>query len=190
MNKNLKNEIYESEDYTESLLHSAFDLLDAMLTGVVLAVIIFSFILMRNSVSGTSMIPTLYDKDELLISRLFYTPKKGDVVIVKDPMEPEKNLVKRVIATEGDSFKIDFENNLVYVNGEVLNEPYIKEHIMLTKADWDIPEVIPNGNIFVMGDNRNYSRDSRSNLVKLIKNENVLGKVLCIIWPFNRMKLL
>ena len=178
---------YTGENYNLTILHSAFELVDAMLTGVIIAVVIFSFVIMRNSVSGTSMLPTLQDKDEIIVYHLFYQPKKGDIVIVNDPYEQGKHLVKRVIALEGDKLQIDFENSLIYVNNERLNEPYIYEQEMLRKPDWDIPEIIPENCVFIMGDNRNNSRDSRFSSVKLINKENILGKVMCVIWPFNRL---
>ena len=117
---------------------------------------------------------------------MLYTPKTGDVVVISHGEIYQEPIVKRVIATEGQTLDINFQTGTVTVDGKVLDEPYIK-NLTTRQGDGVIPSVIPKGYIFVMGDNRNRSLDSRSREVGLIDKNNVLGKVQCIIYPFSRI---
>ena len=165
-----------------------YEWMDALVPAFIIVVSLLTFVFMRFNVVGTSMLPTLHDGDKLITYHLFYTPKKGDIITLNAP-KLDKNIIKRIIATPGDSIKIDFDAGEVYVNGELLDEPYINTPTNL-KADWNLPEVIPEGYMFVMGDNRNGSRDSRSKDVKLVKYEDVTGKAVFLWYPFNRMRTL
>ena len=134
------------------------------------------------------MMNTLYDRDKIFVSKWSYTPKDGDVVTIVEGQHYDKPIVKRVIATEGQSLKIDFSDGSVYVDGQKLDEYYIKEPMWL-QEDGDIPDVIPQGYCFVMGDNRNNSLDSRSKAIGLIDNKKIIGKVMFVFYPFNRIKV-
>ena len=113
-------------------------------------------------------------------------PEKGDIVILTKDSFMTSPIVKRVIATEGDTVDIDFETGEVSVNGEVLDETYIAEKTQ-THFDMDFPQTVPEGCIFVMGDNRNHSTDSRCEALGMVDTRYVIGKVLMRIYPLNEI---
>ena len=119
---------------------------------------------------------TLFDKEKVFVQKYNYIPKDGDPVVITCGQSTDKHLVKRIIAMEGETLKIDFFDGSVWVNGEKLDETYIREPMWL-QEDGEIPEVIPQGYVFVMGDNRNYSSDSRGKEVGLIKKRTLLAKL-------------
>ena len=133
------------------------------------------------------MLPTLVDKDRLIVSYLFYTPKNGDIVIVNnDNPALEKVIVKRVIATEGQTVDIDFDSGEVKVDGKVLQEDYINNLTLLDEGGHNYPVTVPENCVFVMGDNRMNSLDSRDSRVGFVPEEEILGKVSLRIFPFSR----
>ena len=154
-----------------------------LLVALILCVLLFAFIVRTIDVSGTSMVPTLYDSDKMLVSGLFYKPKVGDIVVFKkDEYDPNKALVKRVIATEGQEVSIDFDRGVVYIDGSPIEEDYIAE-LTRTKLDFIGPQTVPEGHIFVMGDNRNASTDSRRKEIGMVDERMILGKVYYVIFP-------
>ena len=139
-------------------------------------------------VSGESMYPTLNNKDYLILNRLSYKfgdVKEGDIIVFKTDLKQDngkdKDLIKRVIATGGDHLVI--KDSKVYVNDKLLNEPYIDN--AYTSGDIDI--VIPKGKVFVMGDNRENSKDSRSEDVGLVDENDILGEVMIRLFPLNKI---
>ena len=147
--------------------------------------LLFVFVIRVVDVRGTSMWPTLQNGDKMLVSDLFYTPKQGDIVVFKkDEYDPDKALVKRVIAVEGQEVNIDFANGLVYVDGEVIEEAYINEATQ-KKLDFIGPQTVPEGCVFVMGDNRNASSDSRKAEIGMVDERLIVGKVLLRVFPLD-----
>ena len=129
------------------------------------------------------MVPTLNNQDKMLVSGLFYKPKAGDIVVFKkDEYDPEKALVKRIIATEGQKINIDFDKGIVYVDEVPIEEDYIND-ITTTKLDFIGPKTVPEGCVFVMGDNRNMSTDSRKAEIGMVDSRLIIGKVYCILFP-------
>jgi signal peptidase I len=153
-----------------------------ILLATLLAYAINQFGIALSVVNGTSMQPTLQNGDRLLINKftfLFNTPKKGDVITFRDPSNPERYLVKRVIGLPGDT--IEIRNGVLYVNGVAVKEPYINCRI----EDGDFgPVRVKKGTVFVMGDNRHRfaSRDSRYDSVGLVPFDLIDGKVELILW--------
>ncbi len=146
-------------------------------------VLIFIFLVRIVGVDGESMMPTLHDKDWLITSNFLYEPDNGDIVVLaKDSFLDGKMIVKRVIATEGQEIDIDFENGVVYVDGEKLNEPYI-EGKTYRQFDFPFPSIVPEDCVFVMGDNRNHSSDSRDIRLGMVHKSNILGRVVFRVFP-------
>lgn len=163
-----------------------FDWAEALLISLTAVILIFVFGVRVIGVQGSSMVPTLQDSNQLLVSNLFYTPEKGDIVIITKDEFMTSPIVKRVIATEGDTIDIDFENGIVSVNGQVLQEYYIAEPTY-TQFDMTFPQTVPENCIFVMGDNRNHSTDSRYSQLGMVDTRYVIGHVLMRVYPFNEI---
>ena len=140
-------------------------------------------------VVGTSMNPTLNNSDKMLASGLFYKPSVGDVVVFKkNEYDPDKALVKRVIAVEGQEINIDFDKGIVYINGQPIVEDYILEPTF-NKLDFIGPKTVPEGCVFVMGDNRNASVDSRKKEIGMVDTRLILGKVYFVIYPLSEIRV-
>lgn len=152
-------------------------------------VLVFVFLVRIVTVSGSSMYPTLVNGDYVaLLSNTIYGPedmKDGDIVVALAPDFDEEPLVKRVIATEGQTVDIDFDRGIVYVDGVALEEPYINELTYRSFGDRGVrfPLTVQPGHVFLMGDNRNASSDSRLALIGQVDTRYVLGKVLFIAFP-------
>ena len=187
MKKNDKKEKKDQEpqDPKQRVRSDIYDWIQSLMAALIFCVVLFSFFVRLIDVNGPSMNPTLYEGDKLLVSDLFYKPKAGDVVIFKtDNYDPEKALVKRIVATEGQEINIDFENGIVYVDGEPLDEPYVAEAIH-SKLDFIGPKTVPEGCVFVLGDNRNSSRDSRYSMIGMVDERMILGRAYAVVYPFN-----
>ena len=153
-----------------------------MLAMIMIAFLVFFRIIV---VSGPSMKQTLLDGDYLLlISNLFYKePQKGDIVVVsKQSYDDGKPIVKRVIATEGQIVDMDFQNGIVYVDGCPLEEDYTNTPTNLDEGAV-FPQIVEEGCVFVMGDNRNNSKDSRSLEIGQVDKREILGKVVVLLFP-------
>lgn len=174
-----------------SATQSCFEWLQAIVTAVVIVVLLLTFVFRLVDVDGESMTNTLHNSDKVFVTSLLYEPKDSDIVVISHGQEYNKPIIKRVIATEGQSVRIDYEKRQVIVDGVIIDEPYIKEP-MVFKAVFSnpIPDVIPEGMVFVMGDNRNDSLDSRSQQVGLINKDDIIGKAQAIVFPFDRFSTL
>ena len=134
-------------------------------------------------VSGESMYPTFMDKDILLVNQVNYIPSRGDVILIdiSGRSLPGRYIVKRIIAVSEDTVTLDYEKNTVYVNGIMISEPYLnlnQSDPMLALDDVNnITYQVPVGTVFVMGDNRNNSLDSRNNMLGMINVSDVVGEV-------------
>ena len=153
-----------------------------LIAGVLL---VFSLCLRVVVVSGPSMNNTLYDGDWLVVvNNLFYRePKAGDIVVAsKDAFEDGNPIIKRVIATEGQTVDIDFSEGIVYVDGVALDEPYTLTPTNLSEGV-PFPVTVSEGSLFVMGDNRNGSKDSRSYEIGLVDEREILGRAVFLVFP-------
>ena len=162
---------------------------------IVIAVIIAAIILAFFKpiiVQQESMQPNFYSGDYVITSRqaykLFGDPKRGDVIVFKthlyDEKGKQKNLIKRIIGLPGDS--VEIKNGDVYINGELLQEEYVAEQGLSGEME---AVTVPEGRLFVMGDNRRVSQDSRSPAVGTIEMESIVGKVVIRLYPFNQIKV-
>jgi len=161
--------------------------IESIASTVITALFIMVFLVQTYKVEGRSMEPNLHNGQRLIVDKITYRfrpPQPGEIVVIK-PKDPTKKFVKRVIATEGQSLQI--VNGKLRINGLPVEEPYINEPM-----NNDYPRTfIPDGTIFVMGDNRNWSMDSRDEQnVGFIPLENVVGRAVLIYWPLNQAKIL
>ena len=177
MNKTLKKILTEILDWIESFVFACF-----------IVLLLFTFIFRVVDVNGSSMTNTLQNEDRVIIEDFFYSPKHEDIVECNAIGEGTLNetLIKRVIGVGGDEIDIDFQTGVVKRNGEILQEDYIREPTLTNEGGFEYPITVPEGYVFVMGDNRNGSTDSRSPKVGFIPVEQVLGKVILRIFPIDK----
>ena len=162
-----------------------YEWVQSLVGSVLVVVAIFTFVIRMMGVDGHSMLNTLQHGDRLLVvnSMLYHDYKYGDIVILrKDGVFDDDPIVKRVIAVEGQTVDIDFAEGIVYVDGEALEEDYIREPTY-TAEGTEFPLTVPEGSMFVMGDNRNGSSDSRDYRLGTVDTRYVIGKAAFLIFP-------
>ena len=161
-----------------------YEWVQALVCSVLAVVILFTFVVRLIGVDGRSMVPTLQHGDRLLVlnSMLYDDYKYGDVVVLRKDTFMQEPIVKRVIATEGQTVYIDFANGCVYVDGDLLMEDYINELTFLEEGT-EFPLTVPENSVFVMGDNRNHSSDSRDSRLGTVDNRYVIGKAFFLVFP-------
>lgn len=185
------NENTEKKKAQGGFAETCFDVISIFSSAIVAVALAFIFIFRTVGVVGSSMYPTLENGDRIILSAAHFEPEYGDIVVTCQPAKSdiiESVLVKRVIATEGQTVDIDFSRGIVYVDDVALDEPYTNAPTY-EREDFNGPVTVPEGYVFVMGDNRNASTDSRSNLVGLIREEYILGEALFRIAPFGNFKI-
>lgn len=162
--------------------------IESLAISVVVALLIVNFVFTLVNVSGASMEPTLQNKDVLFVFRLGYQPDNGDIVVFKPKGDPDRYYIKRVIATEGQ--EIDISNGDVYIDGELLEEDYIKG-ITKLYSNTPYPQTVPEDHVFVLGDNRENSKDSRDSItVGMVDEDLIAGRAIFRLFPFNKFGIL
>lgn len=198
----------------KDIFNDFMEICESIIVSVFAVILIFTFICRPVTVDGSSMQPTLNESidpdippDKLIMFTFLYTPRVGDIVIIENEKayyykkgsdntelisgaSIGKRLIKRVIADEGQTIDIDFENGIVKVDDETLSESYIKAPTYLNPGAFEYPVTVPEGYVFVMGDNRNNSIDSRDPSVGFVKKEDVIGKAVLRFYPFDKFKIL
>jgi len=162
-----------------------FELAEILCTATVCVALLFTFAARIAGVDGESMLPTLEDGQRLALSAGLREPERGDIVIISPNTDLHEPIVKRVIAVGGD--EVDLIDGRVLVNGEEIDEPYLAEGCRTEpKSGIAYPARVPAGYVFVLGDNRGHSADSRSSLVGFVRVEDILGTVLFRTRPLFR----
>ena len=170
-----------------SLGEEAKDWIVSIVVAVVLAFLIRQFIVELYIVDGPSMRPTLQSQERLVVNKFIYSlraPEKGEILVFKYPRDQSRDFIKRVIATPGDT--IEIKDGRVYVNDQMQSEDYILEK---TRSEYP-KATVPDGTVFVMGDNRNNSEDSRFADVGFVPYSLIKGKAMLVFWPFSQFKTL
>lgn len=170
-----------------SLVEEIKDWIISIFVAIIIAFVVRFFVIEPYLVEGPSMRPTLQSAERIIVNKFVYrfrSPERGEIVVFRYPKDPSRDFIKRVIAVPGDS--IEIKNGLVYVNNQLLNEPYI-----LSKTPGNYPfKEVPEGHIFVMGDNRNNSEDSRFADVGMVPFDLLKGKAMFVFWPVDNLKTL
>jgi len=159
----------------------------SIVVAVVLAFLIREFVVELYIVDGPSMQPTLQSEERLVVNKFIYSfrdPEKGEILVFQYPRDPRRDFIKRVIATQGDT--VEIKDGRVFVNDKLQNEDYILE-----KMRGSYPKsTVPKGTVFVMGDNRNNSEDSRFADVGFVPYDLIKGKAVLVFWPVSELKSL
>jgi signal peptidase I len=171
----------------ETLSSVVYEWLHMVVRVTVVCLLVLLFVARIVSVDGSSMLPTLQHGDRMIVSNVLFEPSYGDVVVLVDKDYMSKPLVKRVIATEGQTVDIDYSAGYVLIDGVPLYEPYIYEQ-MLSRYGIEFPLTVPDDYIFVMGDNRNNSSDGR--VFGPVDKREVLGRVYVVTWPLSNWKVI
>ena len=186
----------------QGLFHDIMDIIETMVVSVFVVLLLFTYIMRPVTVDGRSMNPTLVNQDKLVMFRQCYAPTRGDIVVVDNQeghvldengrvkasgYSLHENIIKRIIAVAGQTVEVDEKAGKVYVDGVELDEPYINEPTLSNDGAFIYPITVPEGYVFVMGDNRNHSTDSRNPCVGLVAEEDVLGKAFFRYYPFSEI---
>lgn len=173
--------------------NEVWEWIKALLIAGVLALVIRSYVFAPFLVDGESMMPTLLDRERLIVNKFIYflhTPQPGEIIVFH--ADAEKDYIKRVIATEGQT--VEMRNDVLYINGEAKEEPYLEQYKtdarnkgMLLTEDFG-PIEVPKGHIFVMGDNRQNSTDSR--YIGPVEVDKVVGRADLIMWPLDKFQVI
>ena len=168
-----------------------FDWAESLVPALAAVVLVFVFAVRLIGVSGSSMLPTLQDRNYLIVSKLFYDPKPGDIVVITkegflvNSDGREDSFVKRIIAVGGQTVDIDYDEGTVWVDGELQDASFTYTPTT-RRGDMKLPATVPEGCVFVLGDNRNGSTDSRYTLVGMVDERYIVGRVLLRVLPITK----
>ena len=198
------SELFDYSDVSEEekptpVKKEIFEWLDVVISAIIVVVITFTFVFRIATIDGDSMQNTLHEGEKVIITNMFYEPKVNDIVVISrnaenmvgEDSEDKLPIIKRVIAVEGQTVDIDFNKGIVYVNGEVIDDSYAKTPTNLSYNDGvQFPVKVPKNCVFVLGDNRNDSLDSRSARIGkngMVDKRYILGKTILRIYPFDKV---
>lgn len=179
----------EEEPKASPMSQSFYSWLQAVVPVMIVVILGFTFLGRLTPVDGDSMYPTLHSGDLMLVQRIGYTPKQGDVVVLTKEFDQVTGpIVKRVVAVGGQSVEIDYGESVIYVDGQPLEEDYINGP--MEQKFWQTTRTltVPEGELFVVGDNRNVSNDSRNPSLGTVDARYVLGRATLVIFPLHRLR--
>ena len=179
----------ELSERNQKLRGIVYDAVATLESAVTVLTLLFSLMFRPAAVIGNSMLPNFSGGDRVACVHSFSGYERGDVIIISEATRKDESIIKRVIAVGGDTVDIDFYKGTVSVNGQVLDEPYVNTPTNLS-YDMTFPVTVPEGKLFVLGDNRNDSLDSRSTDIGFINENKVLGKVVFRFYPFDKIEII
>ena len=188
MNENARASASNAE--AEVNVHKeTYEWIQCVVVALICCVILFVFFARVIDVKGHSMEPTLLDGDKIIITRLAGDYERGDIVVLRKETFRTEPIVKRIIAVEGQTVDIDFTAGIVYVDGQAVDEPYVNELTYEPEdfESYERPVVVPEGCVFVMGDNRNNSTDSRRATIGCVDTRYIMGKAIFRILPLQKV---
>lgn len=178
-------EMNDGDEITERISgRETYEWVRSLTSAVLTITLCFTFVVRMMGVSGPSMIPTLQNGDRLIVvnSTICGDYEVGDIVIARKMSFSNEPIVKRVIATEGQTVDVDFDLGRVYVDGVELHEDYINDLTYLEEGT-EFPLTVPEGSVFLMGDNRNHSNDSRDDRLGPVEEQLIIGKAVFVVFP-------
>ena len=182
-----KPEADQKKEESGRFSSALFDWAESLVIAVLFVVVLFTFVFRIVIVDGQSMESTLHNGELMLVSSNSYEGERGDIIVLYSDSF-HRPIVKRIIAVAGDTVDIDFDNAQVYLNGEVLDEPYLDDFYYYDYEGVDFPQTVPEDCVFVLGDNRTGSTDSRSPSIGMVSTDAVIGKVYYIMFPFSSFR--
>ncbi|MBQ9742682.1 MAG: signal peptidase I [Ruminococcus sp.] len=180
-------EIIKVETNSSSITTALYEWMHSIVVAIVIVILLLTFVFRLVNIDGTSMCDTLFHQDKVIITNFFYEPEVGDIVVIPEGVASkiDKPIIKRIIALEGQEVNINFETGEVSVDGEVLKEEYVSTQTTQNVGEVPIeyPLTVPEGQAFILGDNRKVSLDSRS--FGCVNVDDIIGKAQFVIFPFN-----
>lgn len=183
-NYGVDEEVSKVETNKSDAITSVYEWTNSIIVAVVIVVLLLTFVFRLINIKGTSMENTLHNSDKVIITNFMYEPEVGDIVVI-----PENNkyhtdpIIKRIIALEGQEVYIDYTTNEVFVDGILLEEEYISSRTISATGEKELSLTVGEGEVFVLGDNRSVSLDSRA--FGCVKEEDIIGKAQFVVFPFS-----
>lgn len=171
--------------FKEKIIINVYEALMSLVGAAIVILLMYTFCVKSVAVDGTSMLPTLNHGDRLVITAFCIEPEQGDIIVSTQPNDFGNAVIKRVIATENQTVDIDFSTGDVFVDGVLLNEPYINNRTINSQGVI-FPVTVPENHIFVMGDNRQGSTDSRSKMIGFIQEEYIYGVAKLKLYNYDK----
>ncbi len=162
-----------------------YSFLSTLLLCMTVIFVLFACVFRLVSVDGDSMNPNLNNGDKIIVSDFLYTPDYGDIIAVGRNGKEPSSFIKRIIALAGDEVYIDFDTHIITVNGEIITEDYFVCGALSEKGDYTYPLTVPENCVFVLGDNRNNSLDSRFSQIGFVNISEITGKAIFKLFPFS-----
>lgn len=185
MLKDITDKKASEQTFKEKIIIGFYEALMSLVGALVVILMLYTFGMKTVAVDGTSMLPTLQHADRLIITAFCNEPKQGDIIVSTQTNAFGNAVIKRVIATENQTVDIDFTTGSVFVDGVLLDEPYINNPTINSEGV-RFPLTVPPNHIFVMGDNRQGSTDSRSEKIGFIQEEYIFGVAKFKIFNFDK----
>ena len=190
---NMETEVEIFTDEPSKFVKGLLEWIEELILAVIFVAVLFTFVLRVITVTGSSMVPNYNEDDRVAVSSVTFSLNQGDVIVISNVLDDP--IIKRVIATEGQTVDFDYERGAVIIDGEILDDSKFGIENGITTTPFNsietvnFPQTVPKGCVFVLGDNRTVSEDSRYKDVGMIDKRNILGKAVFKIFPFSEMGL-